>query len=104
MLDNTVAARRVGELEAKDDRVVFGLLEAVAGLFVGSLCLYKCDGEITSVAQKVIGALLRATGDFAANDDDPPVREGLLLADLVVVPTRCVKLRQDVFPTGVGFG
>ena len=90
MLNDTVTVGRVGEPEAENLRVLFGLLKPVAGFLVSGLGFYNSDGEIASVAQKVIGALLRATADFAASDDDAPVSEGLLFADLFVVPTCCI--------------
>jgi hypothetical protein len=90
VFDNTVPVCRVGELQPKDQRVFIGLLETVARILIGSLCFYYCDSEITTEAQKVIGTLLWATRDFASRHDDSPVSEGLLSADLLVIPPRCV--------------
>jgi len=56
------------------------------------------------VSQKVIRALLLTALDLVAGDDDPAIRKGLLLADLVVRPTRFVELGQDVLAPRIRFG
>jgi hypothetical protein len=39
-----------------------------------------------------------------AGNDDPSIREGLLLADLVIIPLCGVELREDDLSTSISFG
>ena len=59
MLDDPMAVRRVGELEAEDLGVLLRLLKAVPRVLVGRFGLDDRDREVSRVAQKVISSLLR---------------------------------------------
>ena len=54
--DDFLAVGGVGEFQAEDFGVFFGLLEAIGGLFVFRLGLDDGDGKIAGVAEQVIGA------------------------------------------------
>ena len=77
-----VAVGGVGELQAQDLGVVLGLLQALAGRLVAGLGLDDGDGEITGVAQQIVGPLLRAAANpLARRNDDPAIGERVLLGD-----------------------
>ncbi len=50
VLDDLLPVRRIGELEAQDLGILFGLLEAVSRLLVGRLRLHHREREVAGVA------------------------------------------------------
>jgi len=103
-LDNAVAVGRVGKVESQHLSVLFGLLEPIARQFIGGLGFHDGNREVTSVTQQIIGAFWVSPARLFSHRHDSSVREALLLADLVVIPARCIKLWQDIFSAGVSFG
>ena len=103
MLDDTVPVGRIGELEAEDLRVLLGLLQPVAGLCIDGFCLHDRNRKIAPVPQKVVQTFLRPPFHLAAGDHNPAIGETLLFADLLVIPSRRVELRQDVASARVRF-
>jgi hypothetical protein len=73
------------------------------------LCLDDGDGDIGLVIEDVIGAFRLATGDELAPNDDAPLGEGHLLADLRhPVPARALvqisrSLRSFLFMRSVAY-
>lgn len=65
--------------------------------------LHHRNHEVRFVAQEIVRTLLGTPLDFQTGDDDPPVGEGALLGDLVVVPAGAMQPGHDVFAAGVGF-
>src|SRR5437660_12532258 len=103
-LDDLLAVRGVGELQAEQLGVVFGLLETVRGRLVISLGLNNGDGEIRAVSEEIVDSFTGTAHAFAANHNDSAVRERDLLTHLVrlVVPSRCLELGDDEPTAGVG--
>ncbi len=85
-LDDSLTVGRIGEFNAEHGRVIFGLLQSVAGKFVRRLGLDHCQHEISRVPQKIIGPLARTAPSLDTDGNDTAVRETFLLADLIVVP------------------
>jgi hypothetical protein len=105
-LDDGLAVGGVCEREPQNDRVVFGLLDAVARGFVPRLGFNHGDGDIARVSEDKVGALARLASWSAGCIDDSPVGEAVLLVEAVrrVVPTRFADFGHDVARTSVGFG
>ena len=102
-LDDLLAVGGVGEFQVEDFGVFLGLLEPVARRLVAGLGLDHGDGEIAGVAEPVIGPFLFQPPNLLRGGHDPPIREGMLLLDLVVGPAGPVEFRQDVDATSIGF-
>jgi len=73
----------IGEFEAEDLGVLFGLLETVARAGVGRLGLDDRDGHVRPIAEDVVGPLARAAAATLAGDDDTAIGEGDLLVEAV---------------------
>src|SRR5713226_5352881 len=99
-----MAVRGVGELETKYLRVLFGLLEAVTGIFVRGLRLYDCNRKIRPIPKEVINAFLRPTYRPIASDNDAAIGNSFLFADTVIIPRRSVEFWEDVLAASVRFG
>ena len=103
-LDDFRAVGGVGELEVQGLGVVLRLLEPFACRPVTCLRLDDGDGEVSGVAEPVVRPFLLPPPNSPRVGDDPPVRERVLLVDLVVGPPRRIQLRQYETAAGVGFG
>ena len=85
-------------------RIFLGLAEPVAGFLVVGFRFNDCNGEVWSITQEVVCSLLLSPNRAVASYDDAAIRECPLLVNMIVSPTRCVKFREDVLSTSVGFG
>ena len=105
-LNDPVAVGGIGELEAEDLGVLFGLLHARFCRQPQLLRFHDGQWIVAPVVQKVIGTFLLATAHAAAGDDDAAIGEGALLADHVrrAAPSGINQLGGDQLPTGVGLG
>jgi hypothetical protein len=63
------------------------LLEAISGKFKSRFGFDDREHEIAGIAQQVVGAFRGPAVGLTSRHDDSTIRETLLLADLVVVPT-----------------
>jgi hypothetical protein len=102
-LDNPVPVGRISELEAEYRGVIFGLLQSIASQSVCRLRFHHREHEVPCIAQEIISAFTGPAASPRTHGNYAAVSEAFLLADLIVVPAGGVKLRQNVFSTGVGF-
>jgi len=95
----------IGEFEAEDLGVLFGLLETVARAGVGRLGLDDRDGHVRPIAEDVVGPLPRTAAAPLAGDDDTAIGEGDLLVEPVRlgVPPSGLKPGNDKTSTSVRF-
>src|SRR5438445_13843960 len=84
MLDDPLAVRRVGELQAEDLRVFFRLLEAVSRMLVNALRFDNGDGKILPVAKEVVCPFLWTPLNFVSGKDNATISECLLFAYLFI--------------------
>jgi len=101
--ENLLAVGGVGEFEAENFGVVFGLLQAVGGRFVGGLCFNDCDRVICAIAQDVVGTLLPTALRLAADEDYSTIGERALFVDGVrrTLPARHVQAWNYEFSASV---
>jgi hypothetical protein len=85
-LDDAMPVGRIGEFEAEYCRVIFGLLQPVAGKFVRRLGFDHCQHKISRVPQKIVGALARTATSLDTDGNNTAVGKTFLFADLIVVP------------------
>src|SRR3990172_4300950 len=103
MLDDSIAVSGIGKLQVEELSIFFGLLESVPRVLVGCLCLDDRHHYIGSIAKQIIGTLLRLAPHLRPRDHDSAIGERTLLVYLVVIPTRGVKLGENVLSTSIGF-
>ena len=65
-LDDLLAVSGIGELEIEDFGVFLGLLEPLASRLVAGLRLHDGDGEVTGIAEPIVGPFLRAAPNPSA--------------------------------------
>src|SRR5438876_943012 len=82
MKDKTISVGRKHKRNVEGDGIVEGLLHSVADTVVVVFRLNDGDGDVGLVIKDVISALCLATGDELSPDDDAPLGEGDLLANL----------------------
>src|ERR1700730_3875830 len=103
MFNDALPVCGVRKLEPENLGVLFSLLETVSRRSVDRLGLDYRDRKIPTVPQEIVGALLRASRRPLAGDDDPAIREALLLTDLRVFPAGAIELRQHIGAASVSF-
>ena len=103
MFDDAMAVGGVGELQAQNLGILLGLLEAGTGLLVFRLGFNNSNRKITPVPQQIVSTLLLLPGGSITRNDNTAVGEALLFADLIVVPSRSIELRENVFPASICF-
>lgn len=103
MLDNSVAVGGISEFQVKDLCVLHRLAETVGRLLEIGLRFNNGDGKIRPIAEEIVGSFLLAADRAVAGHNDTAIGESTLLVDVIVRPTRRVELREDVFPTSIGF-
>src|ERR1700731_3300994 len=82
MKDKAVAVGGKHQRNIERLRVIKGLLPPVANAVIVVLCLDDGYRNVGFVIKDVIGALRLTTGDQLSADDNAPLGEGDLLADL----------------------
>ena len=103
VLDDSVAVGGVSKLQTENLCVLHRLAEAIGRLLEIRFRFNDCDCEIRSVAKEVVGSLLLAAYRAVAGHNDAAIGEGSLFVNVVIRPARRVELREDVFPTSIGF-
>src|SRR5260221_4814254 len=83
--DNARAVGGIGEREAQNSGVIFGLLETICRLAIRRLGLDHGENEIAGVAEKVIGTFARAATGATGIGDNAAIRETPLLGNRVRV-------------------
>ena len=103
VLNDSMAVCCVSELHAENLRILLSLLESIAGMLIFRLCFNNANRKIPLVPQKIVSTLLLLPGGFSARNENTPVGEALLFADLIVVPSSGIEPRENVFPAGICF-
>lgn len=104
-LNDAFAVGGVGELEAENLGVLFGLLQSVAGRFVCRFSFDHSDQKVAGEAPQVIGALLWTAIHSIARDHNAAIGEGLLLVERMrlPVPARFIEFGQNVRTASISF-
>ncbi len=96
--------RGISEAQVQDLGIFLGLGQPIRGMVDLFFGFYHCNWEIPAVVQQIIGALLHFAYGASPGRHNPPVGEGDLLADLVVIlPAGLVQPGRDVLSARIRF-
>ena len=92
-------------MRPKNLRILLGLLQPIARVFVSWLGFDNGNLEIASIAKQVIGTLLLSALGLISYYDYATICEVLLLCKRVglIVPARLDKPGHDIFSAGICF-
>lgn len=103
MLNDPLAVGRVGEREIEELGVAHALLKTVGRKSVLALRLHDAHGEAGSDFEQVVRSERVAAPVLAAHDDDAPIRDRVLLDDLIRGPAGVMKPRHHIVTAGLRF-